>query len=100
MRPVACGCWCGDRSEPPALQAHRELIAALVNQQSKRAVLRFTLAEDRLRLCNGVWLHPSRDGDAKVERVRRLVGHIDHVILRSEERRVGKECRSRWVPYQ
>ena len=22
-----------------------------------------------------------------------------HVILRSEERRVGKECRSRWSPY-
>ena len=22
-----------------------------------------------------------------------------HVVLRSEERRVGKECRSRWSPY-
>ena len=22
-----------------------------------------------------------------------------HIILRSEERRVGKECRSRWSPY-
>ena len=26
---------------------------------------------------------------------RKLVGHL----LRSEERRVGKECRSRWSPY-
>ena len=24
------------------------------------------------------------------------IGHVDH---RSEERRVGKECRSRWSPY-
>src|SRR3712207_5367093 len=24
---------------------------------------------------------------------------IDHVLKRSEERRVGKECRSRWSPY-
>ena len=25
--------------------------------------------------------------------------HIGHVLTRSEERRVGKECRSRWSPY-
>ena len=24
---------------------------------------------------------------------------LDEVIVRSEERRVGKECRSRWSPY-
>ena len=24
---------------------------------------------------------------------------LDHILLRSEERRVGKECRSRWSPY-
>src|SRR5438132_7804487 len=39
---------------------------------------------------------------------RRLVGlrldfaepvHAAHVVDRSEERRVGKECRSRWSPY-
>ena len=23
----------------------------------------------------------------------------DNVLMRSEERRVGKECRSRWSPY-
>ena len=26
-------------------------------------------------------------------------GDIGHAQLRSEERRVGKECRSRWSPY-
>src|SRR5207249_9498282 len=34
--------------------------------------------------------------------VRRLPcsDHLKEVIHRSEERRVGKECRSRWWPYQ
>src|SRR5690349_16276026 len=31
--------------------------------------------------------------------VDRLVGGREHVVDRSEERRVGKECRSRWSPY-
>ena len=26
-------------------------------------------------------------------------GQVDKLQLRSEERRVGKECRSRWSPY-
>ena len=28
-----------------------------------------------------------------------LTGFPVHMIARSEERRVGKECRSRWSPY-
>src|SRR5690348_18511149 len=43
----------------------------------------------------------------RVEFVTRLVGRIEHRLaaggnhlgLRSEERRVGKECRSRWWPW-
>jgi len=27
------------------------------------------------------------------------VGHLHLAFVRSEERRVGKECRSRWSPY-
>ena len=27
------------------------------------------------------------------------VGHVNYQYVRSEERRVGKECRSRWSPY-
>ena len=39
-----------------------------------------------------------------LERARYQIGHKLHllnknVIFRSEERRVGKECRSRWSPY-
>ena len=29
----------------------------------------------------------------------RLENLIDYMLYRSEERRVGKECRSRWSPY-
>ena len=29
----------------------------------------------------------------------RLIGHKFYCTGRSEERRVGKECRSRWSPY-
>ena len=29
----------------------------------------------------------------------RAKGELKHRLLRSEERRVGKECRSRWSPY-
>ena len=32
-------------------------------------------------------------------RILDMDGNSINVILRSEERRVGKECRSRWSPY-
>src|SRR2546430_6584142 len=39
-------------------------------------------------------------GPDAVERIHEVVGHIVHErTSRSEERRVGKECRSRWSPY-
>src|SRR3712207_811459 len=28
-----------------------------------------------------------------------IVDEVDSILIRSEERRVGKECRSRWSPY-
>ena len=28
-----------------------------------------------------------------------IIRHCRYVVKRSEERRVGKECRSRWSPY-
>ena len=33
------------------------------------------------------------------ESTRKLLRKVSHKQLRSEERRVGKECRSRWSPY-
>src|SRR5687767_15697746 len=37
--------------------------------------------------------------EAPVPRCRFIAVHIRRACLRSEERRVGKECRSRWSPY-
>src|SRR3989441_7336499 len=39
--------------------------------------------------------------DEPPQLLQRSVGAVDQVLdgLRSEERRVGKECRSRWSPY-
>ena len=35
----------------------------------------------------------------KIEQHVERAGNVMHRLLRSEERRVGKECRSRWSPY-
>src|SRR2546426_10324020 len=40
--------------------------------------------------------HPRNRRARKIERVP---VEIEHHLVRSEERRVGKECRSRWSPY-
>ena len=40
-----------------------------------------------------------RDQVGKKGIVRNPEVHIETLLLRSEERRVGKECRSRWSPY-
>src|SRR5574343_1405036 len=36
---------------------------------------------------------------ALIQAILLLIGSIAFFLLRSEERRVGKECRSRWSPY-
>src|SRR2546430_11217989 len=54
-----------------------------------------------------VWNAPSTDMRLKQRIVRILIREIvadidkekQEIVLRSEERRVGKECRSRWSPY-
>src|SRR2546430_5563823 len=44
----------------------------------------------------GVRVFPVPD---RVRHEVRLLGDVHAAVLRSEERRVGKECRSRWSPY-
>ena len=61
--------------------------------------------EDQLAdLENALRHHLTRDKLASAWAVKErlqaiLVGHTGTVIERSEERRVGKECISRWSPY-
>src|SRR2546422_9838278 len=47
---------------------------------------------------HGVYSH-SRELEPMSERLTLPVLPLRDVVLRSEERRVGKECRSRWSPY-
>src|SRR3712207_7154793 len=62
---------------------------------------------DRLhRSCRHlVWLNPLlrfEGFEAKAKGIRAMLPHVDEfrpIHNRSEERRVGKECRSRWSPY-
>src|SRR2546426_12678337 len=42
---------------------------------------------------------PTIMGHEMTGRVARLGAHVTTDAARSEERRVGKECRSRWSPY-
>src|ERR1022692_1789720 len=38
-------------------------------------------------------------GDQKIAKLMLLAEFVEQCPTRSEERRVGKECRSRWSPY-
>ena len=47
-----------------------------------------------------VTLHVQTVGQTKaIKTVKAKMSDIDSMKMRSEERRVGKECRSRWSPY-
>ena|SRR5256885_16534810 len=46
-----------------------------------------------------VYLRKSAELAVKAEEPARALSLIDEGLGRSEERRVGKECRSRWSPY-
>src|SRR5688572_32294411 len=57
-------------------------------------LLSYFLLRNGRRLLDGF---PRQAEAAEVTVVRRLT--VDRTQQRSEERRVGKECRSRWSPY-
>src|SRR2546428_5633853 len=40
-----------------------------------------------------------KEAGVSIETIKRLAGAVPILGVRSEERRVGKECRSRWSPY-
>ena len=43
--------------------------------------------------------HVAAAFDRALERLHSAGAHVTRMLIRSEERRVGKECRSRWSPY-
>ena len=55
--------------------------------------------EYRLSDSGARWLITDVEGLSKVVDLRDQLPNLTGTIVRSEERRVGKECRSRWSPY-
>ena len=46
-----------------------------------------------------VFNHLAADWQISAPTIQQLAQKMDWHLTRSEERRVGKECRSRWSPY-
>ena len=52
---------------------------------------------DELNECEKSWFEKMLSVDFKYK--EKVIEQINKSTTRSEERRVGKECRSRWSPY-
>src|SRR2546422_11337807 len=91
------------RLEPPASSPNRTLASAPQSARSARAPAARTASHKERPSRGGMFveLDEVTQGHRKLcilggtERI-----HAERILeLRSEERRVGKECRSRWSPY-
>ena len=83
----------------------------LVGNITRDPELRFTSAGIAVASFGLAWNRKNRDGEESVsffdvtcwrdlaENVAESLSKGNRVVVRSEERRVGKECRSRWSPY-
>ena len=70
------------------------LLGEIVNENSRY------LSKELNRLGYSVVYHTTvGDNPERMEQVFRTALSRADIVIRSEERRVGKECRSRWSPY-
>ena len=83
-------------------------LAGRVSDLKRQEAVVIALKEDALTACIGLaseinaWVFPLLSKRIIIPGDPRVVGLIDPAgmfLCRSEERRVGKECRSRWSPY-
>src|SRR2546427_4910087 len=95
------------------LEYLESVLSSVTNAKSSFLFFFFFQAEDGIRdlTVTGVqtcalpiftYLHRSRDELVRMQRQMAAERHAleeERKKLRSEERRVGKECRSRWSPY-
>src|SRR3712207_501657 len=112
LRPESGEIWFeGERID--AVPAHEVTTRGLAHSPEGRRIFPRLTVEDNLRL--GAFARKDKAGVAKdLERVFDLFeilqerrdqpagtfsGGEQQMLARSEERRVGKECRSRWSPY-
>ena len=81
-----------------AVEADKIRDAETTNERIK---LFLSFADDRVKKFQYEIEHPSanRHADMLNSLLNAYVGCVDDAADRSEERRVGKECRSRWSPY-
>src|SRR6266480_2675572 len=86
-----------ERPPPITADCFRNFLRAGSNL---RANLVFMATPLCLRRLQGLRRGVDRRANARIGSATADVGHrrVD-VLVRSEERRVGKECRSRWSPY-
>src|SRR5260370_14410776 len=92
-----------------ALDVHQATTVASVREESGRVIARSVLPTDGpaltefFRGMRGA-IHVAWEEGTQAQWLHNLLApRVDRVIVcdrrRSEERRVGKECRSRWSPY-
>src|SRR5438067_11273107 len=95
--------WLGSLQAATAGQGRRKLgaeVARLFEEESESRTV-----ESRLALLRGLAASPEQTQDKRAESFyawRRFFEELADkrpAVLRSEERRVGKECRSRWGRY-
>ena len=55
--------------------------------------------ESKIKIFERSWQLVSDLTDLKTPNSKKPIQFLEPIIDRSEERRVGKECRSRWSPY-
>src|SRR3712207_4843654 len=80
----------GDR-RPKAIVTDRDIIAHVVAEGQDPT----KMTVDEIASHDLVTIGPEQD----INEARRLMDQHQLDRIRSEERRVGKECRSRWSPY-
>src|SRR3712207_354541 len=79
--------------------AEGELLAAAADHERRvRTLDRLRLAARLRELVVAAVVVGRGPGEQQLDQVARLAEAAD-ALARSEERRVGKECRSRWSPY-
>src|ERR1035441_4989076 len=81
----------------PELQSLRHLLCRLLLFNDTATTEIYTLSlPDALPIC---WHHGPPDPAQRTQELTKKLKLTSDQQTRSEERRVGKECRSRWAPY-
>src|SRR2546430_13035484 len=89
-------------ADPEPVPSSPRATVPATRQLARRRRLTFSAAGKPAAACPlqlGVEVVPEQSGSAMVARALVPGSMWLHASVRSEERRVGKECRSRWSPY-